>query len=226
MTWRVADVMTTEVVTVGPETGFKSCVDMLRVHSISALPVIAADGALLGIVSEFDLMLKEEGHDRQQRPSRPGGTRMAAELMSSPPICVQPGASLSEAARLMHRKHVKRLPVVDAKGQLLGIVSRADLLKPFLRSDESIEREISEYLLSEVLWIDRRSVQVYVHDGQVRLSGELETRTLRDLLVRMVEDIEGVVSVDSTLTHRLDNSHLRADLAPLTAQVSARDARL
>src|SRR5437016_7082849 len=91
MTWRVADVMTTEVVTVGPETGFKSCVDMLRVHSISALPVIAADGALLGIVSEFDLMLKEEGHDRQQRPSRPGGARMAAELMSSPPICVQPG---------------------------------------------------------------------------------------------------------------------------------------
>src|ERR1700680_4712327 len=145
--WKVSDVMTKEVVTVGPQTGFKTCVDLLRIHEISAVPVVEEEERLLGIVSEHDLLQKEESQDSRGHKSRKAGGRTAAEVMTSPAWSIAPDASLAEAARLMHGKKVKRLPVVDGARKLAGIVSRAGLLKPHLLTDKTIRREHAETAL-------------------------------------------------------------------------------
>ena len=227
MTWKVSDVMTKGVVTVGPELQFKDCVDLLRVHEVSALPVVDADYRVLGIVSEADLLLKEERRDSKDhlrsRQKRKAAARTAGDVMSTPVWSVGPSASLAEAARLMHTKAVKRLAVVDSEGRLGGIVSRVDLLKAFLRSDESIRREVAEDLLKKMLWIDHRRVAVEVQGGVVRLAGELETKSLVELVGRLAEVVEGVVGVDNRLAYRLDDSHVSTELPPLALQLSAQE---
>jgi CBS domain-containing protein len=224
MPWTVDDVMTNEVVTVATDTDFKTCVDLLRVHRISAMPVVDGD-FVLGIVSEFDLLLKEEGRDTfahlKRGQSNQANGRTAGDVMTHPALCVGSGASITDAARLMHKRAVKRLPVVDAHGRLVGIVSRHDLLKTFLRSDESIRREIAEDLLAKALWIDRRTVDVEVRDGVVALTGELETKSLADLVTRLTAAVEGVVGVDARLGFRFDDTHIKSEMPPMTLQRSA-----
>jgi CBS domain-containing protein len=224
MAWTVGDVMTREVVTVGPETDFKTCVDLLRINGVSALPVVEG-GYVLGMVSEHDLLLKEEGrgsrvHLRRRELNQARG-RTAGDVMHSPALCVGLGASLTEAARLMHRRAVKRLPVLDARGKLVGIVSRHDLLKTYLRSDESIRREIRVEVLQKEMWIDNLAMDVDVKDGVVALVGEVETKSLADLVTRMVGSVEGVVGVDSRLAFRLDDTHVKPELPPNALQLSA-----
>ena len=224
MPWTVGDVMTTEVVTVGVNTDFKTCVDLLRANRISAIPVVDGD-FILGLVSEFDLLLKEEGRDTfanlKRRQSSQANARTAGDVMTHPALCIGSGASITDAARLMHKRAVKRLPVVDAHGRLVGIVSRHDLLKSFLRSDESIRREVADDLLSRALWIDQGAVAVSVQDGVVAVAGELETKSLADLVARLVGSVNGVVGVDSRLSFRLDDTHIKAALPPMALQLSA-----
>jgi CBS domain-containing protein len=224
MPWTVGDVMTTEVVTVDVNTDFKTCVDMLRANRISAMPVVDVD-FVLGIVSEFDLLLKEEGRDPfahlKRRQSSQANARTAGDMMTHPALCIGSGASIADAARLMHKRAVKRLPVVDAHGRLVGIVSRHDLLKSFLRSDESIRREVADDLLARALWIDPGAVTVSVQDGVVAVAGELETKSLADLVTRLAGSVDGVVGVDSRLGFRLDDTHIKASLPPMALQLSA-----
>jgi CBS domain-containing protein len=229
MSWNVASVMTREVVTVAPEAAYKEVVARMQELRVSAVPVVDADRHVLGIVSEADLLLKEE------RPvPRPGGrlldphgsaakatARDAAALMTSPALTVRPEATLTEAARLMHRNHVKRLPVVDGEERLLGIVSRADLLKAFIRSDESIAREVREELVERTLAIDPEALSVAVAAGVVRLTGELETRSLARILVRLASSVEGVVGVEDRLRWRLDDTDLGMPTPPLAIRYSA-----
>ena len=224
MTWTVRDVMTREVVTVGPDTDFKTCVDLIAARGVSALPVVDGD-FVLGIVSEHDLLLKEEnrgseGHLKRREANQADG-RTAGDVMHSPALCVGLDASLAEAARLMHKRAVKRLPVVDTTGRLVGIVSRHDLLKSFLRTDESIRREVREDLLENALSIDETTADVDVQDGVVVLSGELETKSLVDMVIRLVGAVEGVVAVDSRLAFRLDDTHVSSQLPALALQLSA-----
>jgi CBS-domain-containing membrane protein len=228
MTWTVGDVMTKEVVTVGSDCDFKACVDLLRVHRISAMPVMDGD-YILGVISEFDLLLKEESRDSVANLGRRQGhqatARTAGDVMTSPALCVGLGASLAETARLMHKRSVKRLPVVDEQGRLVGIVSRHDLLKVFLRSDESIRREVSKDVLKKELWIDNGAVDVEVRDGVVTLTGELETKSLTELVTRLVAAVEGVVGVDGMLGFRLDDTHIKMELPPGALQLSAAERR-
>jgi CBS-domain-containing membrane protein len=160
----VRDVMTREVVTVDERASFKEVATLIAEHRVSALPVLDGKGRVVGIVSEADLLLKEEFAEkptkdrlfqsRRQRETRAkaaGDT--AAELMTSPAVTVGPDASVAEAARLLHRHGVKRLPVVDPAGPLLGIVSRADLLKVFLHSDADIAREVRQQVLMRAMWM-------------------------------------------------------------------------
>lgn len=135
-----------------------------------------------------------------------------ADVMTSPALCVGRGRSLAATARLMHKRAVTRLPVLDTSGRLVGIVSRHDLLKAFLRSDDSIEREIADELLDETLHIDGRAVDIKVRDGVVVLSGELETKSQVELVVRLAVAFEGVVGVDNWLDFRLDDTHLKPEL--------------
>jgi CBS domain-containing protein len=200
MTWTVADVMTSEVVTVSPTESFKTCANLMRIHGVSALPVVVADNRVAGIISEADLMRRVAAlpHVPGQTgtPIRTGIT--AAEIMTREVVTITPGASVTAAARLMFEHRVKRLPVVDASHRLVGVVSRADVLRIFLRSDESIQKEVHG-LLNELPLLGRGRVQVTVRDGIVRLHGEVESGSLTGLLLRLIAAVPGVVGVENHL---------------------------
>jgi CBS domain-containing protein len=209
--------MTREVVTVNEETPFKAIVALLADCNLSALPVLDGDGRVVGIVSEADLMLKEEfpdgprearlfeGRRRREARAKAAGA-MAVELMTSPAITIGPDASIAEAARLLHRHQIKRLPVVDPAGPLLGIVSRADLLKVFLRSDADIATEVRQEVLLRALWVDPDTVVVEIRDGAVTLTGQLERKSLIPIAVSLVRGLDGVVDVVDRLTFEVDDS--------------------
>jgi CBS-domain-containing membrane protein len=199
MSWKLKSVMTEDVVHVLPDTPFKVCVDMIRVHRVGALPVVDSFGRFLGILSESDLLRKEEapiGLDQSR-----AAARTAAEAMTRAVTTSTPDATVAEAARLMHTASVRHLPILDGEGRLVGIVSRSDLLKVFLRSDESLRREIAEVLLPQTLGIHRGTVEVEVRDGVVRVSGEVETPSQARLIIALIEHVEGVVGVDGVLGH-------------------------
>jgi CBS domain-containing protein len=197
MSWKVADAMTREVVAVRPETSFKDCVEMIGVHRVGALPVTDGSGRLLGIVTESDLLRKEALKDG---PAGGRATaRLASEAMTRAMVTVPPDTGIAEAARLMYQASVRHLPVVDAGGRLLGIVARADLLSVFLRSDESIRREIDEELLPLTFGIPRGSLEIDVRDGIVHLAGDVE-ESLERLLPAFVERVEGVGGVVARLS--------------------------
>jgi CBS-domain-containing membrane protein len=209
--------MTPEVVTVGEQASFKEIAATMAEHRVSALPVLDEDGRVAGIVSEADLLLKEEfpegpaggrlfqGHrQRVERAKAASGT--AAQLMTAPAVTVGPDATVTEAARLLHRHGIKRLPVVDPAGPLLGIVSRADLLKVFLRSDAEITQEVRQEVLLRAMWVDPDSLTVQVRDGVVTLTGRLERRSLIPITVSLVQGLDGVVDVVDRLTFEIDDS--------------------
>ena len=212
----VSDVMTRTVVVVNVSAPFKDVVRRMHEYRVSAVPVVDDDGRLTGIVSEADLILKEdpeledgahlfEGRHRRHDREKAAGL-VARELMTAPVVTVTPDASLGEAARLMHRRGVKRLPVVDDGGKILGILSRADLLKVFLREDVDIEHEVREDVVRRTLWIDPDTVTVSVRDGVVHLDGQLERRSLIPVLERLVTAVEGVVGVEEHLTFGVDDT--------------------
>jgi CBS domain-containing protein len=208
--------MTTKVVVVDEAASYKEIVRLLHEFRVSALPVVDSDGIVVGIVSEADLMLKEdpgqEGEAHLFETRRQRGTRekargsVASQLMSAPVATARPEASLAEAARSMHELGVKRLPVVDPQGRVIGIVSRADLLSVFLREDEEIRHDVVEGVIAHTLWIDPATIRVEVNEGVVRLEGPLERRSLVPVLVGLVYAVEGVVGVENHLSHLVDDS--------------------
>jgi CBS domain-containing protein len=224
----VQDVMTRKVVVVNDSTPFKEVVRRMQESRVSALPVVDADGRLVGIVSEGDLILKEdpglegEGYvfeSRRHRTERQKAAGLvAAQLMTTPVITVGPDATLGEAARLMHRHAVKRLPVVGPEGTVLGIVSRADLLKIFLREDAEIAHLVAEDIVRRTLWTDPATIRVTVREGVVTLDGQIERRSLIPVLVGLVRALEGVVGVENHLSYLVDDTAPPRDLPlPWTA---------
>jgi CBS-domain-containing membrane protein len=201
----VSDVMTHTVVAVGREALFKEIVELFDQWKVSALPVLEGEGRVVGVVSEADLLKKEEFRDADDREGEPAervkaGAVTAGELMSSPAVSVHADASLAEAARIMARRHVKRLPVVDAVGLLQGVVSRGDLLKVFLRPDEEIAEEIRRSVLPQLPITT--TLTVGVTEGVVTLGGSLPERGLVPVVARAVRAVEGVVDVRLDLVHR------------------------
>ncbi|MDD9375856.1 CBS domain-containing protein [Streptomyces sp. ZAF1911] len=197
--YTVSDVMTHTAVAIGREASYKEIVELMHEWKVSAVPVLEGEGRVVGVVSEADLLPKEEFRrtdptlpDQLEEASKAGGV-LAEELMSSPAITVHPDAPVAEAARIMARKHVKRLPVVNALGMLEGVVSRSDLLKVFLRPDEELEEEIRQSVLTELT--PGVHVDFAVQDGVVTLRGRLWDRALVPLLARAIRAVEGVVDV-------------------------------
>jgi CBS domain-containing protein len=204
--WRVRDVMSTEVVTVGKPTSYKEVARLMTEHKVNALPVVTKSGRLIGVVSEADVLRKEERRFRRlvsgmsaRRERAKAEARTAAQLMTSPVITTHPDASLASAARLMNDRHIRRMPVVDASGALIGMVSRRDLLRVFLRPDAEISAEVHG-VLTGVLLEDPQSVTVQVRDGVVTLRGSLREPELIPAAVRLASDIDGVVAVTGELT--------------------------
>jgi CBS domain-containing protein len=212
----VRDVMTTEVVAVQPWTPFREIVARLAEHRISAVPVLDADGRVLGVVTEADLLLKQEHPDpelnvplawsRRRRLEREKAAAVVAgKLMTTPAVTVPPTATVTEAARRLHAAGVKRLPVVDEAGRLVGIVSRGDLLKAFTRPDDAIRREIMEDVIVGDFMMDPSRFFIHVDDGVVVLQGRVERRSLIPYLVRTAHGVEGVVRVEDRLTFDVDD---------------------
>jgi len=201
MSWTVADVMTAEPVTVTPATSFKACVDLMRIHEVSAVPVVTTEERLVGIVSESDLLAREAGRMSGVRQKGAAGkikALTAAGLMTSDVVTTKATASLAAAASLMFQHHLKVLPVVDSDHRLIGMVSRAQVLKVFLRSDESIRREIARGLVG-IPSLERGKVEVEVLNGVVHLRGEVETVGASDRMSQLAAGTPGVVGVVSHL---------------------------
>jgi CBS domain-containing protein len=215
---KVEDVMTTAVVTVQQSTPFKAIVRLLEEQRISAVPVVDEHGTVVGVVSEADLLAKERYPHGRNGLSAVEGLRnrtalhkaegvIAAELMSSPPVTARLGSTIGEAARLAASAGVKRLPVVDGQGRLVGIVTRSDLLKVFMRPDQEIRLEVAE-VIKPGIWASPLTVEVSVTDGVVRLRGQVQRRSYVALLTRMAEAVDGVVKVERELGWDIDDTVL------------------
>lgn len=203
----VESVMTSPVVGVAPETGFREIVALLAEYDITGVPVLDADGRPLGIVSEADLLrtlaAQEDPGSLLPAPelpqSGPDGAVTAADLMTGPAVCTTPDVSVVGAARLMSRHGVKRMPVLDDEGRVFGMVSRGDLLRVFLREDRVIRREIVEEVLGRIEGVSPAEVGVEVDQGRVVLSGTVPEPHLVPIVLNLCRSVDGVVSVTDRL---------------------------
>jgi CBS domain-containing protein len=216
---RVRDLMTTNVLTVRSSTQLKDAAALLAEHRISGLPVVDDEGHVLGVLSEGDILYKETGakdkpglFDRLLSAPPIGldlklAARTVGEAMSAPALTIGPRRPVTEAATAMIDEGVNRLPVVDDEERLIGIITRADLVRAFVRSDAEIRHEIIEDVMRRTLWLEPDAINVEVTGGEVRLSGEVETRTDAELIPTFVQRVPGVVSVLSKLRWRDENGH-------------------
>jgi CBS domain-containing protein len=200
--WRVRDVMRTDPVTVARWTPAKDIAKLMSEQRISAIPVVSGGGHLLGIVSEADLLSSR--HDRRKARSwqrgksrKRGGT--AEELMTAPAITIHPEAPLASAARWMSQNKVRLLPVVNSEGDLLGVVSRRNLLSIFLRPDQDIADEVRS-VLRDLLLIDENAVTVSVKDGTVTLQGQVADQDAHRAAIRVAGEVDGAAYVTDKLT--------------------------
>ncbi|MFF4507378.1 CBS domain-containing protein [Streptomyces sp. NPDC001401] len=222
MSRSVGEVMTREVVEAHRDTSFKDVARLLDRHRISGLPVVDNDDKVVGVISETDLIRCQAARPADSRTRtfrkpvlRRSGRRAAAvarattaaELMSTPAVTVHPEQPVADAARVMERHHVDRLPVVDEEDRLIGIATRRDLLRVFLRTDEEIRQDVIDNVLTRAMCLPPHSVIVSVRDGMATMEGQLEHRSDIPLVVQLTWRIDGVVGVVNSLTFRIDDTH-------------------
>lgn len=220
MSMTVEDVMAREVVSVSADTPFKDIAAALVAEGISAAPVLDDDRHIIGMVSEADLLCKEQFREqhfgesykppllsrlRHRKGRRKASGDTAAGVMTSPPITITAEKSAVDAARLMNAHGVKRLPVVDYNGRLVGIVSRRDLVRMFLRGDQEIATEVHDDILHRALWMDTSGVQVKVRKGVVTLFGRMDRRSETAAAARVTGRVNGVVGVVDELSWERDD---------------------
>lgn len=216
---QAVDVMTQNVVTVSPNSEVREIATLLLEHGISAVPVVGDGGKVLGIVSEGDLMRRVEndtnrrkswwlklfaGHDAADYVKSHG--RRASEIMTRDPITIDQEMPLHKISRLLEKHHIKRVPVVK-NGQLVGIVSRSNLLRGFsvVATEASVtadDREIREAILKEVndntgVLVDR--LNVMVSEGKVQLWGLVENQEEKMAVQVAAENAVGVKEVENNL---------------------------
>ena len=212
----VADVMTTDVVTVTTETPFKDLAALFVEQKISALPVFGRNGTVTGIVRDTDLLQ----HDLSTglgtvRPLRwrrgvhaVAAGSVAGEVMTTRVVTVTRDVSLAEAARLMDKHHATCLPVVACDGTLAGVVTPRDLLRVFLRPDADIRDEIFRDVLDNYLGTNPVLLDVDVRRGVVAVTGEVERKSMIGLVLPLVRAVDGVVDATADLSYAVDDSHL------------------
>lgn len=211
--------MTERVIVGRPDTPFKEIVSAMLDNNISALPIVGQNGHVLGVVSDADLVLKEAEPDppeegallvsaRKRTERRKSRATVAGTLMSTPPILIHPSDTITEAALTMRRHRIRRLPVVHpAGGWLVGIVTRSDLLRVFLRTDAEIRSEVVGEVLPKVLHVDPRAFEIEVRRGVLHVRGEVERWSSIDRAVAALLRVEGVVGVEEHLSFRQDDRY-------------------
>jgi CBS domain-containing protein len=211
----VEDVMTRAVVSARADALFKEIAAAMVRNGISLVPVLGDGRQVLGVVSAADLLARVSG----EHGEIPRGHRLAArheqhrkvaaatavQLMTEPAVTVPADTSVREAARRCGRFHVRCMPVLDRSAQLVGIVSRSDLLKPYLRDDAGIQREITQHIIPVRLLLDPAELEVGVREGVVSLAGELPRRSEVSELVDAIGELDGVVAVHHQLSYRTDD---------------------
>ncbi len=209
----VKDVMTTTVVAVRETAGYKHIVSAMRRHAVSAFPVLDADDHVIGVISEADLLLKEIGPEpftgpaasvlatgrRGERAKAAGLT--AAELMTRPAVTIGSDASVADAAKLMYARRVRRLPVVEDDGRLVGIVSRVDVLSVFDRPDSQIRDEVMKKVIAGEFALDPHAFDVTVKSGIVTITSHVERPAIAPELVEVIRHVEGVVDVRDRISY-------------------------
>ncbi|WP_055491302.1 CBS domain-containing protein [Streptomyces sp. TP-A0356] len=212
----VGELMTREVVRARRDMSFKEIVKLLAENDVTAVPVVDDLDRPMGVVSEADLLRKSadqaDPYGRTPVPhleawerAKAEGAR-AEELMSAPAVCARPEWNVVEAARLMEVQKVKRLPVVDEADRLVGIVSRGDLLRIFLRRDDSVRDEITRDVLERALGPAASDVTVDVREGQVTLGGSVGFKSLVPIVEQLCRGVDGVVSVSGRIAYRTDDA--------------------
>ena len=206
----VEDVMTTRVISITETTGYKDIVTLLRRHRVSAVPVLDRAGRVTGVVSEADLLIK------QTAPALPAGAvrlawrlrerskasaSTAAELMTSPAVTVSADAEVARAARLMRDRNLRRLPVTDADGRLVGIVSRTGVLSVYERPDEQIRDEIATGVIAGQFLLDSLDFDVTVTSGIVTIAGRIESSAVAVSMLAAIRGVEGTVAVRDRLSY-------------------------
>ena len=228
----VSELMTTDVVDVRQDATFAEIAKLLAEHGITAVPVVDDTDRPLGVVSEADLLRKEASrldpagllpslHPESAERTKADATT-AEGLMTSPAVVARPEWTVVEAAQAMERSRVKRLPVVDESGRLIGVVSRADLLRVFLRGDRAVREEITGDVLMRTLSIPPTAVTVHVVEGRVTLRGTVERKSVIPVAVRLCRSVDGVVDVSEHLDFKVDDTGSPAADAgsPRRAQLS------
>jgi len=237
---KVRDVMTSDVVSVAPGMRLQELARLLIDRRISGAPVVGGDGELLGVVSETDVIAKQVSRPlsrrtpldwllgERQRPweERRRAATTVSQAMSAPPITIEGDRPLREAAALMVDSGINRLPVLEAR-HLVGIVTRADLVRAYLRSDEDILRTVREEVVRRTMWLDPDDLQVEVREGLVRLAGSVDRRSTATILEKLTGLVEGVEGVANSLIWEFDDrapvppSIVEAE--PSAASLTARD---
>ena len=221
----IEQLMTREVVVAQPETTLKKVAESLVRHRITGVPVCDALGAVIGVVSEADILYKERNPVERHGlvnwlsggplPAEAAKTAAltAGEAMTAPAITIAPGETVEHAARLMMTRGINRLPVLDG-ARLVGIVTRADLVRAFARTDEEIAHEIREDVIRQTMRVDPALVAVEVDEGAVSLSGQVQTQNDASLIEHFAARVPGVVALVSTVSWLDDNGALRETPVP------------
>lgn len=212
----VESVMTKEVVTARPDTPFKELVASLSEHRVSGLPVVDLKGKPAGVVSEADTLAKQEyqggtarrplfaGRKQRARWHKAAGLT-AAELMTAPAVVIGENETVSAAARLLAKKNVRRLCVVDDAGLLIGVVSRHDVIGTFLRDDDAIQADVEEHVFKRGMWLFPETLTAEVVGGVVTLDGAVEHRTTAQVAAQLTNAVPGVVGVHNNVRYELDD---------------------
>lgn len=217
---KVRELMSPDVITVRPQTFLGEAARLMAARGISGLPV-EEDGRLVGMLTEADFLdraatrggtgLVDLFPDRQERGDR---ATTVGDVMTTSIISIGPDESHVEAVRLMRHRHVKRLPVVDDDGHIVGVVSRADILAVFTRPDDVIEHDIRHRIVGQVLAIEPGQLSVEVREGNVHLAGFVQAKTEAALLQELIGAVDGVWSVDSSLRFLVDDTRRHDEPTP------------
>ncbi len=201
----VRDLMTTDVVAVGPATSTRDAARMMFRYRVSGLPVVDPDDHVLGIITEGDFLAME-----LKRQDEGTIAPLVQDVMSHSVLSVSPDLEIMDAARFMHEHSVKRVLVIE-EGKMVGIISRFDIVAAFTRPDDLIEDEIREDLIRRVLFVDPETVDVQVANGVVTFVGTIGTRTEARLVEELAKRLDGVVGVENNLDWRIDDTEADAE---------------
>ncbi len=220
----VRDIMTRSVLSVRREAPLQKVARLLIKHRISGLPVVDESGHVLGVISEGDLLVKEQRAG--SIPHRPlarlfgesaetrqlldkSEARTAGDAMTTPAITIEADEAVAAAATLMIKRKVNRLPVTEGD-RMVGIVTRADIVRTFARSDEELAETIRSDVLLRALWIDPDEFQVTVANGVASIAGRVERRSTAAMVERMVSMVPGVVGVAADIAWSVDDRDIEA----------------